>query len=322
MEQIVSNCFLVVNQAVRWGMDPFAVAQCVSVIHGKLCYEGKLIAAVIEAKLGIRLKFKWNDRSGDQLGIQVSGKFPDEDEARIVDGTVGEWKTTGAGTPWVPKQYKAMLAYRGSREWGRLHSPSLMLGVYSEDELLALSDDRRARQARDITAPRRPTSVSEALDNFAGNQAAKHEPGDAPSISPDQLAAVELPAWPHDRIPTNSHEYVRYACINFEMHPDAEKRVAWFQSAEQRKLRNACSVSKEQYGELQKQITDPVVPAPDQDPEGFIAFIREKVAAAATRKELDELFAKHVNPVEGDTFPPDREEVRSIFARRASELGE
>jgi hypothetical protein len=53
MEQIMANCFLVVNQAVRWNMDPFAVAQCVSVVHGKLCYEGKLIAAIIEAKLGI-----------------------------------------------------------------------------------------------------------------------------------------------------------------------------------------------------------------------------------------------------------------------------
>src|SRR6185437_11744430 len=47
--QVIANCFLVVNQAVRWGMDPFAVAQCVSVVHGKLCYEGKLIAAIIEA---------------------------------------------------------------------------------------------------------------------------------------------------------------------------------------------------------------------------------------------------------------------------------
>lgn len=149
---LVANCFLVVNQAVRWGMDPFAVAQCVSVIHGKLCYEGKLIAAVIEAKLGIRLRYEWDNKQGDSLGIVVSGKFHDEQEPRTVSGTVGEWKTTGAGTPWVPKQFKKMLAYRGAREWGRLHCPSLMLGVYSEDELEMLSEDRRARSAREIVA--------------------------------------------------------------------------------------------------------------------------------------------------------------------------
>src|SRR5690606_19737175 len=42
LSQIISNCFLVVNQAVRWGLDPFAVAQSVAVVRGKLCYEGKL----------------------------------------------------------------------------------------------------------------------------------------------------------------------------------------------------------------------------------------------------------------------------------------
>ena len=38
-------------------MDPFAVAQCCSVVHGKLVYEGKLVAAVLDAKLGVRLTY-------------------------------------------------------------------------------------------------------------------------------------------------------------------------------------------------------------------------------------------------------------------------
>ncbi len=149
--KIVANCFLVVNQAVRWGMDPFAVAQCVSVVHGKLCYEGKLIAAVIEAKLGIRLQFKWDNGQGDNLGIVVSGQFPEEHEPRTVSGTVGEWKTTGNGSPWTAKQSRKMLAYRGTREWARLHAPGLMLGVYSDDELADISDDVRANRARNVT---------------------------------------------------------------------------------------------------------------------------------------------------------------------------
>src|SRR5258708_3621680 len=117
MEQIVANCFLVVNQAVRWGMDPFAVAQCVSVVHGKLCYEGKLISAVLDAKLGVRLKYEWNNKLGDEMAITVSGKFPDDGSTEKVAGTVADWKTTGKGTPWIPKQYRKMLAYRGAREW-------------------------------------------------------------------------------------------------------------------------------------------------------------------------------------------------------------
>lgn len=147
-EEIISNCFLVVNQAVRWGMDPFAVAQCVSVVHNKLCYEGKLISAIIDAKLGIRLKFEWDEKPGDSLGITVIGKFDDEDEPRTVKGTVADWKTTGAGSPWTPKQSRKMLAYRGAREWARLHCPSLMLGVYSDDELENLSHEVRGNNAR------------------------------------------------------------------------------------------------------------------------------------------------------------------------------
>jgi hypothetical protein len=44
-----------------------------------------------------------------------------------------------------------MLAYRGAREWARLHAPGIMLGVYSDDEMMAVADDRRARQARDVS---------------------------------------------------------------------------------------------------------------------------------------------------------------------------
>jgi hypothetical protein len=147
---VLSNCFLVVNQAVRWNMDPFAVAQCVSVVHRKLCYEGKLIAAIIEAKLGVRLRYKWDEAKGDNLGITVSGTLPDGETVSI-KGTVGDWKTTGKGTPWTPGQSPKMLAYRGAREWCRLYAPGLMLGIYSDDEMADLTDNARAMRSAPMT---------------------------------------------------------------------------------------------------------------------------------------------------------------------------
>lgn len=149
-ETVMANCFLIVNQAVGWGMDPFAVAQCASVVHGKVCYEGKLIAAVIEQKLGVRLEFEWNDKQGDQLGIIVRGTL--DGKVREIRGTVGEWKTSGSSSPWF-KQPRMQLAYRGARDWARLHAPSVMLGVYSADEMEAAVD----RQER---LPPRPMLVS------------------------------------------------------------------------------------------------------------------------------------------------------------------
>jgi hypothetical protein len=158
-QEIISNCFLVVNQAVRWGMDPFAVAQCVSVVHGKLCYEGKLIAAVLDAKLGVKLEYEFSG-TGDAMKVVVSGTIDgrlvadSKGNAKTVEGTVAEWQTSGSGSPWKAAGGRVrMLRYRGAREWARVYESSVMLGVYSDDEMDALSHDGRSRRAKDISPP-------------------------------------------------------------------------------------------------------------------------------------------------------------------------
>jgi hypothetical protein len=170
-DTIISNCFLVVNQAVRWGLDPFAVAQCVSVVHGKLCYEGKLVAAVLQAKLGMNL-YHHITGSGDDTRVYMSDKPFNEEVTvgdstgplvsflkpgiripgvRLFDGSVGEWKTTGTNSPWSPKNFPRMLIYRGTRDWCRIYEPATMLGVYTDDEMVDMEDTTRSRSARDIT---------------------------------------------------------------------------------------------------------------------------------------------------------------------------
>lgn len=167
MEKVVANCFLVVNQAVRWGMDPFAVAQCVSVVHGKLCYEGKLVSAVLDAKLGLKLHHAFTGEAGKEdrriflsdepfnaetmAELRPGFRPPDR---RIFDGSVAEWKTTGTGTPWTAKNFDRMLIYRGHRDWCRIYEPAIMLGVYTPDEMLDLSENARANRARDVTQDR------------------------------------------------------------------------------------------------------------------------------------------------------------------------
>jgi hypothetical protein len=161
-EQILSNCFLVVNQAVRWGLDPFAVAQCVSVVHGKLCYEGKLVAAVLQAKMGMDLHHVIVGQ-GEQTRIYLSDKPITNDiklllepgyrrdDMRLFDGSVAEWKTSGNNSPWSPKNFPRMLVYRGTRDWCRIYEPALMLGVYTDDEMEDMDSSVRSRVARNIT---------------------------------------------------------------------------------------------------------------------------------------------------------------------------
>ncbi|RIY00178.1 hypothetical protein D3218_12885 [Aureimonas flava] len=202
--QVVANCFLVVNQSVRWGMDPFAVAQCVSIVHGKLCYEGKLVSAVLDAKLGLKLFHHLTGAPGDARRIYLSDRPFDQAvldqlvpgvrflDRRMFDGSVAEWKTTGTNSPWSPKNFDRMLVYRGTRDWCRIYEPAIMLGVYTPDEMLDLSENVRAERARDVGRPslhdritgRQPIEVSRA-EGFGYEQAQAIE-GSSP-------AAIEGP---------------------------------------------------------------------------------------------------------------------------------
>ena len=68
------SCLMIVEQAMRWKMSPFAVAQCTSSIGGKLMYEGKLVAAAIESIGAIEghLEYKFSGE-GEDLAVTVSG---------------------------------------------------------------------------------------------------------------------------------------------------------------------------------------------------------------------------------------------------------
>lgn len=153
---VVANCFRVVNQAVRWGFDPFAVMDCASIVHGKLMWEGKLVAAVIDAKLSIRLAYNFDEQPGQLLGVVVSGTLPGEGTPRTIEGNVKQWHK-GEKSPWAnPPDWKRQLRYRGAREWARAHAPAIMLGIYADDELRELASldiptGQRAQRMKDIT---------------------------------------------------------------------------------------------------------------------------------------------------------------------------
>jgi RecT family len=132
-DEHVADCFLVAAQAFRWGMDPFAVAQSTYVLSGKVGYEGKLIAAVVNANPGLSKKLNYSySGEGKQRKVRVFGTLKGETEPREVEGTVADWATGNKQWATMTDQ---MLAYRGAREWARRHMPEVMLGVYAEEEL-------------------------------------------------------------------------------------------------------------------------------------------------------------------------------------------
>lgn len=154
MHGIIARCFMIVNQAVRWGLDPFAVAQCVGFVHGKLVYEGKLVHAVVEAKTGIRLRYVY-DGQGKKRTVRVIGKFADEAEAREISGSVEQWHK-GEKSPWAKEaDWDRQLAYMGARVWARIHAPGVMLGIITDDEVEPGIGNRISAKAK-VEAPELP----------------------------------------------------------------------------------------------------------------------------------------------------------------------
>lgn len=171
-EQVRANCFLVAEVADRWQISPFALLQGASIVYGKLCFEGKIIAGILEGLYQIRLKFEWNGKTGDDLGCRITG---------IVDGqecvwpprdsgkewcTVREWKTTGNGSPWSnPANLQRQMIYRGSREWTRIYKAVLLLGVYADEEM---EFEIAAQNARPIASAQERLATATAADTGAG----------------------------------------------------------------------------------------------------------------------------------------------------------
>jgi hypothetical protein len=204
LQKSPADCLMVIQQAVRWGMDPFAVAQECSVIQGKLMHSGKLVAAVVNTRGGLtqRLSFDY-EGEGDKRVITVSGQLQGEPEPRTVKVILKEARTQNKVWQTQPDQ---QLMYHGARVWARRHTPELMLGVYSPEEF----EDGPAKERRAPTpaplkmaklaevAPPKPDFVhfapgsSLTYDRETGEVTDTNEPvreDDAPAAPPESPSA-------------------------------------------------------------------------------------------------------------------------------------
>lgn len=174
------DCFAIICQALRWGFDPYAVAQKTFLISGTLGYESQLIISVINARAPIvdRINYEWfgpwenvvgkfvtkTGKSGSEYqapgwkfddekgcGVRVFATMKGEEEPRVLELLLSQASVRNS-TLWAsdPKQ---QLAYLAAKRWARLHAPEAVLGLYSPDEL----EDRES--LKDVT-PKPATASS------------------------------------------------------------------------------------------------------------------------------------------------------------------
>lgn len=221
------DCLMIVMQSHRWGMDPFVVAQCTSLVHGKMCYEGKLVAAALTSMNAIegRLTYDITDCVTDgkpDKQVTVTGT-PRGGKPQSISGTVLGWRTydykRDPQTKKVlqPKQPipnnwdkdpTSMLVYRGTRQWARLFAPEALLGVYTPEEMdespitveAAVSTDVPQRAPAKAAAPIEDAEVTEpatpppAAAKPAPAAPQQSQPSAPPPSSPAPAPQPQAPA--------------------------------------------------------------------------------------------------------------------------------
>lgn len=179
-EQTIANCFLVANQALLWGMDPFAVASETYEIQGKLGFQGKLVAAVINSRAGLKGSLLYSfEGQGDGLTVTVSGTLEGEREPRTVTLSVKDAKTSNSMWTKDPEQ---KLVYSGSVKWARRHAPEVVLGVMSDDDLERIAAERGPARVAEVLPSREAEPVLTVDESRKMEEPKKGEPID--SIAP------------------------------------------------------------------------------------------------------------------------------------------
>lgn len=183
-------CMAVAMQAMRWEMDPFAVANKSYFVNDRVAYEAQLIAAVVNTRAGLRKRLSYSfDGEGQNLTCTVIGEFADGTAQSYTSPRFGEIATKNS--PLWKSDPQQQLAYYSARAWARRYVPEVILGVYDSDEL----ENIKVTPMKDVTPqnPFLPPVASEATDAPAHSPAPFLERfGDALSLAttPDEVEMV------------------------------------------------------------------------------------------------------------------------------------
>lgn len=207
-------CFAVVNRSLVWNLDPYAVAACTyQTPNGSIGYEGKLVAAVLEASGRIAGGIE-HEHFGDWS--RVTGRFRKNKSPKGFEYAVPDWKPEdeiGLGVEISaqlrgeakPRRYRMLLVqayprnstlwaldpmtqlvYLATRRFANLRVPNLFMGLPFDREDL---DETGPDNARDVT-PARPTRADFESEGGAPPKAkAEPLPADQPREDRDMRPA-------------------------------------------------------------------------------------------------------------------------------------
>lgn len=134
----VSNCVIAVDMAERTKMSPFMVMQNIYVVYGKPSWSSQFIGAIINASKRYKepIHYEMNKEKTSCYVWSV-----DHDDNKVVGPTVtlqmakaeGWYDKNGSKWQTMPEM---MLRYRALSFFGRMYCGDLLMGMYSQDEII------------------------------------------------------------------------------------------------------------------------------------------------------------------------------------------
>lgn len=151
------DCLAIVLLAMRWGMDPFAVANKTYFTKegAPPAFESQLVNAVVNssgALLG-RLRVEFSGQ-GESLRCTVTGRLRADPRAyHQVTQHIARIRTRHS--PLWKDHPEQQLEYYTTRAWARAKCPEVLLGVYTPEELAEIPEAERTALPSEL--PPRPT---------------------------------------------------------------------------------------------------------------------------------------------------------------------
>lgn len=174
------DCMAVIIQAIEWNLNPFQVAKKTYNVKGTIGYEAQLVNAVVcssdavvenhfkfdfigdwdrimgkfDVVMGDNGEYKkpaWGRQDEGGLGVIVSATIKGDSVPTPMTIMLTQAQTRNS-TLWAtnPKQ---QLSYFAVNNWARLHTPAVLMGVYTRDELDASEPMIKEKNITPIVEP-------------------------------------------------------------------------------------------------------------------------------------------------------------------------
>jgi len=172
----VGDCYIAVNLANRYGMDPWTLMQELYIVNGRPMMSGKLAIAILNHSLAEPLRPEYSG-AGDEREITLTGRSEGDEKRREVKLKVRDAKTNNE--QWK-KQPDQMLMYSGARTWGRRFAPDILLGIVFDDE-----------EIPGVNAPASPPAALASAPGLKPQAPPLHDPETGEIKPPHQLVRFD-----------------------------------------------------------------------------------------------------------------------------------